>query len=131
MKMTLAELYAKCTPLPLKVVIGAEYCFHNTCRVSLMRFTDGDDIVEPREETVAEVWPADNDIDIYDAHRFAHAIAVLPEVEALLNRIASVQANQNSEPDAMGDALIEIDRLANDALRLINNINVTKEKGIN
>lgn len=49
-------------------------------------------------ETVAEVWPGDNDCDIYDAHRFVHAVNLLPElVEALEAAWYAMEKHARSE----------------------------------
>ena len=79
--MNLKELLKKCTPTPLLVAVGKEFCFHDTTRVAIVKVRrPSTNNPEGSEETVAEVWPGDNDCDIYDAHRFVHAVNILPEL---------------------------------------------------
>jgi hypothetical protein len=97
--MNLKELLKKCTPTPLLVAVGEEYCFHDTTRVAIVKVRrPSKNNPEGSEETVAEVWPGDNDCDIYDAHRFVHAVNILPElVEALEAAWYAMEKHARSE----------------------------------
>ena len=125
--MNLKELLKKCTPTPLLVAVGKEFCFHDTTRVAIVKVRrPSKNNPEGSEETVAEVWPGDNDCDIYDAHRFVHAVNILPElVEALelaANQAAMLGALVESEREQYRD-----DELAYRALlKKANNINIKK-----
>lgn len=59
----------KHTAGPLELRVGKEHCFHDTTRVSIVGLfkEEGE---EDFEVTIAEVWPADNDLDIIDGQRF-------------------------------------------------------------
>ena len=89
--MNLKELLKKCTPAPLVVAVGKEFCFHDTTRVAIVKVRrPSKNNPEGSEETVAEVWPGDNDCDIYDAHRFVHAVNILPELVEALERATGI-----------------------------------------
>jgi len=61
---------SKHTPGPWECIVGAQYCLHDTTRVSIQT-GEGED-----NQTIAEVWPADNDMDIADGR----LMAVAPEL---------------------------------------------------
>ena len=118
--MNLKELLKKCTPAPLVVAVGKEFCFHDTTRVAIVKVRrPSKNNPEGSEETVAEVWPGDNDCDIYDAHRFVHAVNILPElVEALEHVLIASEDNGDMNDINWG--------LLRSVLKKANNINIKK-----
>lgn len=62
----------KHSPLPWELLIGKEFCLHDTCRVAIVRPITLEDGTES-SETVAEVWPGDNNIDIKDGEFIVRA----------------------------------------------------------
>lgn len=120
--MNLKELLKKCTPAPLVVAVGKEFCFHDTTRVAIVKVRrPSKNNPEGSEETVAEVWPGDNDCDIYDAHRFVHAVNILPElVEALEWCIK--KSTEECEEIALPDIIDKLSLM----LKKANNINIKK-----
>ena len=72
---------------PVDVLVGKQYCFHDTTRVSLTRDFYSKSLGEESSETVAEVWPGDNNVDIVDGMLMAHAFNHFEKVVALLQQL--------------------------------------------
>jgi len=120
--MNLKELLKKCTPTPLLVAVGKEYCFHDTTRVAIVKVRrPSKNNPEGSEETVAEVWPGDNDCDIYDAHRFVHAVNILPEIVGALEEMSEAHKDEDDSAWCRG-----LHQRVKDILKKANNINIKK-----
>lgn len=92
------------TKRPLMVATGTGICFHTTNRVTITKLN-----TEPGEEmtevTVAEVWPADRDVDLFDGALLVHAynnfestFKALQESQAELKRLAKLKSPQTRWP---------------------------------
>ncbi len=126
--MKLEELLKKCTPTPLLVVVGKDYCFHDTTRVAIVKVRQpSKDNPEGSEETVAEVWPGENDCDIYDAHRFVHAVNLLPELVEALKGTAACLLHAKDRTPGMHDTYQEAEHKARAILCRANNIELKGE----
>jgi len=65
----------KHTQGPWKMFIGKEHCLHDTTRIAIIAAIESKD--GKFEETIAEVWPGDNDCDIADGKLIAAALELL------------------------------------------------------
>ena len=96
---------AKHTPGPWNLEIGECQCFHDGNRVAITKsgFEDG----EPYNVTVAEVWPADNDMDVKDGRLIAAAPGLLDTLTWTLEQLNTLTTDAFSTG---GDRMIR-DRL--------------------
>lgn len=95
---------------PLKMNIGSDECFHAGNRVALVVEYENE-AGEPCEETVAEIWPAPQDIDIKQGERIVRAwnshTALVEALEMALRHIPS-NAMEYSHGDH-GDRVYAVD----------------------
>ncbi len=87
------------TPLPWEMEIGEKHCFHNGNRVSIFsRLPDREYPSEAIYQTIAEIWPGDNDVDIKDGK---FIMMVCHCHEELLAALKNIVANGALGPDPL------------------------------
>ena len=102
---------SKHTPGPWTLEISERSCFHKGNRCSITKWDkDGD---EDTNVTIAEVWPANNDIDIADARLIAAAPELLTALEIARECIAYCRRNH---PDAQKGEGLPVEFLIDAAL---------------
>ena len=80
------EVTPEHSPLPWELQVGEQCCFHSGNRVALTVW-HGLDTEEPTNETIAEFWPASNDLDIKDAKFVLEAVNSHAELKARVREI--------------------------------------------
>lgn len=91
------------TPGPWELQIGEDYCFHPGNRCAITK--SGEDNGEPYNVTIAELWPADNGLDIADAR----LIAAAPELKTAIIELITALRDMRLQ---LGDRV----RLPNDTI---------------
>jgi hypothetical protein len=91
----------KHTPEPWELEVGFDRCFHKGNRVAIT--TSGMDEDEPWNVTIAELWPADNDMDIKDGK----LMVVAPKLLQMLQEItaAAYLVEENWEGSGLAEAI--------------------------
>jgi len=69
------------------MAVGSECCFHDTCRVSIFHGTPETEKEEATTQTIAEVWPAEDDIDIADGRFIVRACNAHDDLVAMLGAV--------------------------------------------
>ena len=82
---------------PYSLEVGKNRCFHEGNRVAIT--LSGEDNGEPYTVTVAEVWPADHDLDIAVGKLFAAAPDLLAALWEMLHEYEP--ASSKDYPDAV------------------------------
>jgi hypothetical protein len=89
--MDIKVFMASATPGEFYLGIGEQYCFHSGNRVAMCVGTE--DGGEQGEVTVAEFWPADNNVDVIDAKLLLHCKKqFMPLLDALEELIEEIDA---------------------------------------
>ena len=104
------------TLLPWEMEIGEKHCFHDGNRVSIFsRLPDREYPSEAIYQTIAEIWPGDNDIDIKDGKFIMMACHCHKELmTALENCIGAIRNGQIALPDTpLQQGLAAIDMVKN------------------
>lgn len=81
--MTMLTNYTK---PPLYMAVGEQYCFHKGNRVMIGKY----DPAEETDETVAEVWSADDSTDIEDGRLMTHAAEMYEELYRIVEALSGL-----------------------------------------
>lgn len=102
--MRFDDLLLRTTKAPLESEMGESACFHEGNRISITKwYTAGEPDADPDEDTcvtVAEVWPASDDIDKYDGARMVHSYNKFPVLLDGLRKALSyrMQTHHGDDP---------------------------------
>lgn len=95
--MSLTKVLKRTTPGKVCAIHGEGTCFHEGNTDSVQRFFKSDG--EACAETVAEVWPAGDDIAFYDAALLAHGFNHVAELMDAIEHVLAVSEHSNNMND--------------------------------
>ncbi len=85
------------TSLPWEMEIGRNHCFHDGNRVSIFsKIPDREYPSEGNYQTIAEIWPGDNDCDIKDGEFIMMACHSHKELVSSLQFLTDAAATEPS-----------------------------------